>query len=154
MEEAIFDCRQCGDCCKGYGGTYITRQDIEAISRFIHADAERFVEMYCTMSGSRPMLAQRADGYCIFWDKICTIHPVKPFMCRAWPYIRSVLIDPANWYIMAGSCPGMRTDVSTEVIRKQVQDEWDRLNALENGNESEEATGFHQALHPSGSSNV
>lgn len=134
-EEPLFDCRQCGDCCKGYGGTYVTQKDIFAISRFIDVDPALFLDVYCSMSGSRPVLAQRVDGYCIFWDNICTIHPVKPFMCRAWPYIRGVLIDPANWYVMAGSCPGMRTDVSTEVILKQVREEWNRLNALKNGNE-------------------
>lgn len=132
-ESPIFACRQCGDCCKGYGGTYVTPEDIIAISRFVGIDPERFVESYCTFSGSRPVLSQRADGYCIFWDQLCTIHPVKPFMCRAWPYIRSVLIDPANWYAMAGSCPGMRTDVSTERIRESVQTQWNRLISEKKG---------------------
>ncbi|MEW6260223.1 MAG: YkgJ family cysteine cluster protein [Thermodesulfobacteriota bacterium] len=132
-EQPIFTCRQCGDCCKGYGGTYLTSADIAAISRFIGVEPGPFLETYCTFSGSKPVLSQRADGYCIFWDRLCTIHPVKPFMCRAWPYIRSVLIDPDNWYAMAGSCPGMRTDVSTDRIREVVQAQWDRLIAGKQG---------------------
>jgi len=28
----IFKCRQCGECCKGYGGTFVTENEIEAIA--------------------------------------------------------------------------------------------------------------------------
>ncbi len=31
----IFDCKKCGDCCKGYGGTFVTEQDIKAISAYL-----------------------------------------------------------------------------------------------------------------------
>ena len=40
----IFHCEQCGDCCTGYGGTYITPKDITAIADYINADAEKFIE--------------------------------------------------------------------------------------------------------------
>jgi Fe-S-cluster containining protein len=119
--ENIFKCRNCGDCCRGYGGTYVTREDIEAIAEFIHADSKRFVEDYCQMSGSKPVLAQREGGYCIFWDQLCTIHPVKPRMCRRWPYIKSILVDPGNWLSMADSCPGIVTELPVERIVEVVQ---------------------------------
>ena len=119
--EALFDCRLCGDCCKGYGGTYVTREDIEAISGYIGVDTRKFVSEYCQYSGDRPLLAQRDDGYCIFWDKLCTIHPVKPLMCKQWPFLRSLLVDPGNWQIMADSCPGIRADVSDCAIEKCVK---------------------------------
>ncbi len=117
--EDIFECRRCGECCNGYGGTYVTREDIEAIAEFIGADPERFLGDFCQMSGSRPVLAAGDNGYCIFWkDKICTIHPVKPRMCRVWPFLESVVTDPANWRIMSSMCPGIRTDVSdAEIVR-------------------------------------
>ncbi len=28
-------------------------------------------------------------------------------MCRAWPFIRTLVNHPENWEAMAGSCPGM-----------------------------------------------
>ena len=117
----LFRCLRCGDCCKGYGGTYVTDQDIEAIAGFIGLDPGRFVAQYCTFSGSRPLLTQRSDGYCIFWDGLCKIHPVKPLMCRRWPFIDSLLVDLSNWLIMADSCPGMRTDVPAEVLGKYLK---------------------------------
>jgi len=116
----IFNCRGCGDCCKGYGGTYVTPRDIERIAAFIRVDPDSFVSRFCVFSGGRPVLAQGRNGYCIFWDQLCTVHPVKPRMCKAWPFIRSVLVDVDNWHIMASVCPGMRTDVPDGVIRRCV----------------------------------
>jgi hypothetical protein len=120
----IFQCRQCGECCKGFGGTYVNPDDIRAIAEYIGADPGRFAEKYCQKSGSRQVLAQGEDGYCVFRkDKLCSIHPVKPRMCRAWPFIPGVLADPANWRIMANSCPGIRTGFSDEVILRCVKQE-------------------------------
>ena len=33
--EDLFECHKCGDCCKGFGGTYVTQTDIENIAKFI-----------------------------------------------------------------------------------------------------------------------
>jgi uncharacterized protein len=113
----IFNCRQCGDCCKGFGGTYVSPEDVQAIAAFIHMDSQLFLEKCCQLSGKKTVLAQAENGYCVFWkDRICTIHPVKPRMCKAWPFIPNVLRDPQNWYIMAGLCPGIRTDVTPSQI--------------------------------------
>ena len=118
----LFECRQCGECCRGFGGTYVTDADIAAIAAYIGATAAEVAEHYCQPSGSRLVVAQKGPGgYCVFWDSgLCGIHPVKPHMCRAWPFIRSVLTDPLNWFSMASTCPGMRTDVSEADILREV----------------------------------
>lgn len=122
----IFNCRQCGDCCKGFGGTYLSAEDIDCIAAFIHTAPESFLEKYCQFSGKKPVLAQSENGYCIFWkDRICTIHPVKPRMCKAWPFIPNVLKDPENWYIMAGLCPGIRADFTPSEIVNCVRTQID-----------------------------
>jgi Fe-S-cluster containining protein len=119
--KAIFQCTMCGECCRGFGGTYVSRADIEAICAYTGILPESFVEKYCIRSGSRLVLKQNDDGYCIFWDQKCTIHPVKPRMCKAWPFIESVLIDVGNWHAMASMCPGIRTDVSQGDILRCVR---------------------------------
>jgi Fe-S-cluster containining protein len=125
--DAIFECRQCGDCCRGYGGTFVSKQDIDAIASFLGTDPESFVATYCRLSGKKPLLTQKEDGYCIFWDRICTIHPVKPQMCRQWPFIESVLRDVVNWRIMASMCPGMWAEAPEsrvkECVRRAFRDE-------------------------------
>ena len=125
----IFKCRQCGDCCKGYGGTFVTDKEIDSIALYINVDPESFIEKYCQMSGKRPVLSQVDGGYCIFWDKKCKIHPVKPYMCKAWPFLKSVLVDINNWEIMGTLCPGIRTDIPDNVVEKCVQE---KLVKMEN----------------------
>jgi Fe-S-cluster containining protein len=119
----IFECLKCGDCCRGYGGTYLTDRDIKTIAAYVQKDLDVFKANYCRASGSRTFLTQQHNGYCIFWDRdhACTIHPVKPRMCRQWPYIESVLVDVDNWRIMASMCPGIRTDVPDHRIIEEVQ---------------------------------
>ena len=116
----IFKCTMCGDCCKGYGGTFVTKEDIDAIAEYIKADRESFVSKYCEISGGKPVLARGNDGFCVFWNKMCTIHSVKPRMCREWPFIKSVLVDTDNWYVMAGMCPGIRTDLPVDLVRECI----------------------------------
>ncbi len=124
--EDIFKCKKCGDCCKGYGGTFITEKEIETIAAHIHTDPDAFVENYCQISGGKKILAQAGDMYCIFWDGLCTIHSVKPRMCKTWPFIESILVDTINWSIMASLCPGIRTDVPNRIIKKRVAEELSR----------------------------
>ena len=119
--EALFVCIQCGECCKGYGGTYLSVTDIDTISRFLGISADWLVAHYTRQSGGRRLIAQGDNGYCIFWDKVCTIHPVKPKMCRQWPFIRSILADVGNWQAMASSCPGMNANAPDHKILECVK---------------------------------
>ena len=118
--QTLFSCTLCGDCCKGYGGTYITDTDIEALARFLGQTTLRVKAHYTRLSGSGRLIAQGENGYCVFWNQVCTIHPVKPKMCRQWPFIRSILVDVGNWRAMASACPGMDADAAERLIRECV----------------------------------
>jgi len=119
--EDFFKCRQCGDCCNGFGGTRLSDRDIYAIADYLEISTDQLIAKYCQVAGKALHLAQKKDGYCIFWDQLCTIHPVKPRMCRAWPFIESILIDPDNWQIMAGMCPGIDPDAPPEKLKACVR---------------------------------
>lgn len=129
-KDKIFDCRLCGDCCKGFGGTYVTEDDIAKIASFIGENPETFIKKYCVYSGSKPVLALGKDGFCIFFDKEkqCTIHPVKPYMCKAWPYIKTIIKNPENWNAMANSCPGMEKDIPHQRLKQIVRKKADKLD--------------------------
>jgi uncharacterized protein len=124
--EDIFQCNMCGDCCKGFGGTYVTEEEIAAISNYLNIDSVSFINAYCQITRIGTVLSQKKDGYCVFWDKKCSIHPVKPPMCKAWPFIEAVVTDVSNWHIMANACPGIRTDFPDRLIvacvRKVISD--------------------------------
>jgi Fe-S-cluster containining protein len=125
-EALLFSCQQCGSCCRGYGGTFLSQRDIQKITVFTKTDPASFVETYCRYSGGRPILAQQENGFCIFWNEVCTIHPVKPRMCREWPFIPGVLADPANWEIMAASCPGIQTNVPIDWVLTHIRNRQSR----------------------------
>lgn len=118
----IFQCRQCGECCRGFGGTLVSGADVDAIAEYLGISPNVFAKTYCVRSGSGTVLVQGEDGYCVFAENaLCRIHPVKPRMCRAWPFIEGVLRDPGNWQIMAGACPGIRADVPEATVIKCVK---------------------------------
>jgi len=104
----------CGECCKGYGGAFVNEEETKAISQYLHIDPESFLKDYCQWSGERPLIRVSESGYCVFWKEVCTIHEVKPRMCKLWPFIQSILVDPTNWDAMGSMCPGIRTDVNRE----------------------------------------
>ncbi len=118
----IFQCQQCGECCTGFGGTYVTQRDIENIATYINVDTDEFISKFCDSSGKRYVLTQGKEGKCIFFDteKQCTIHPVKPYMCKAWPFIPAVVKHPENWNAMAGSCRGIKKDIPAQALKKIV----------------------------------
>jgi hypothetical protein len=35
--------------------------------------------------------------------------------------LKSLLVDPTNWQIMADSCPGMRPDVAVHTLEKHLK---------------------------------
>lgn len=118
--EHFFECTQCGECCRGYGGTYVSPTDIAALADYLGLAQDDVRSRYCIFSGSKMLLAQRPDGFCVFWDRNCTIHPVKPLMCRRWPFIPSLLMDVANWRIMADSCPGIKKEAGPRDLLAHV----------------------------------
>lgn len=136
--DALFECGKCGDCCRGFGGTYVTRMDIDNIAAYTCISLKIILEKYCERSGSRIVLGRKEDGYCIFWDGLCTIHPVKPRMCRAWPFIENVLRAPENWRVMAEACPGIRPDFPESAVVSCVREKLAELDRNGTSAESDE----------------
>jgi uncharacterized protein len=40
----------------------------------------------------------------------CTIHPVKPRICRDWPFLPAILLHPNELEAAKGACPGLNRD--------------------------------------------
>jgi hypothetical protein len=40
----------CGDCCKGFGGTYVAEEEIRAISNYLNIDSVSFINKYCQIT--------------------------------------------------------------------------------------------------------
>jgi hypothetical protein len=110
----VFECQQCGDCCVGRGGIYVKPQEAEEIAAFLSLDLEGFILRYMEDSPQGPRLGVR-DGVCIFVeDNRCRVHPVKPFICRQWPFFPALLLDQEELEYAKGACPGIAPDCTHE----------------------------------------
>lgn len=118
----FFECQKCGECCKGYGGAFVSELEADRISRHLMIAPDRFIRDYCDRSGSRRLIKTGESGRCIFWDRLCTIHEVKPRMCKIWPFIESILVDPqTNWATIKSMCPGARDYASIDELCECVR---------------------------------
>ena len=114
----FFECSQCGDCCTGQGGTYVDEAKIKEIADFLKISVEELKKDYlCQSSSGKYMIACSKEGKCIFFDKNCSIHPVKPRMCREWPFIPAIIKVPENWEQMAEACPGIKKQAKVSDLK-------------------------------------
>ena len=126
----IFECQQCGKCCFGFGGTYVIEKDINKIAGYLNITPDNFITQFCDKSGTKNVLTQKENGFCIFFDKNCTIHSVKPDMCKAWPFLKTILKNPENWDAMANSCKGMKKQIPHKILKQIVSREIQKLITL------------------------
>ncbi|MBW1650396.1 MAG: YkgJ family cysteine cluster protein [Deltaproteobacteria bacterium] len=119
--ENFFECKECGECCKGYGGTSVSEKKIEEAAAFINIGIRQFIDKYCVNMGNGYALAQKKDGFCIFFkNKLCLIHSVKPKMCKDWPFIKNVVKRPETWLVIAQTCPGINKNASLKQVAEYI----------------------------------
>lgn len=111
-----FECRMCGRCCYGEGGIVVEEEEIERISRFLGVQRQIFVLQFCEERGGSTQIRTGWDNYCIFFDqeKMCLIHPVKPWRCALWPFYSAIVSDRENWEQAKEACPGINSICSFE----------------------------------------
>jgi Fe-S-cluster containining protein len=70
-----------------------------------------FCRLYMEASALGPRLTV-ADGVCVFLmpGGFCRVHPVKPFICRQWPFLPALLVDPDELENAKTACPGIDPD--------------------------------------------
>jgi len=103
-----FSCTQCGDCCTGRPGfVWVTREEVEAIARFLEVSIEDLRERALRKVHGRVSLTERANGDCVFYAKGCSIYPARPIQCRTFPFWPENLRSERDWDEAASECPGM-----------------------------------------------
>jgi Fe-S-cluster containining protein len=111
----VFQCRQCGDCCVGRGGILVKPDEVEAMAALLALPETEFCRRFVEASALGPRLIA-ADGVCVFLmaGGLCRVHPVKPFICRQWPFLPAILMDPDELEHAKGACPGINPACSHE----------------------------------------
>jgi hypothetical protein len=94
-KSTVFQCQQCGDCCTGRGGIFVRPHEVEAMAALLALSVAEFSRRFVEPSPMGPRLTV-ADGVCVFLlaKGLCRVHPVKPSICRQWPFLPALLIDP------------------------------------------------------------
>jgi hypothetical protein len=105
----VFHCRQCGDCCSGRGGIYVRPDEVEAMAGLVELSVEEFCRRFVEASALGPRLTVAANGFCVFQleGNLCRVHAVKPFICRQWPFLPAMLVDPDELENAKTACPGI-----------------------------------------------
>jgi len=87
-EPKTFQCRQCGNCCRGEGFVRATEDEIMQMSAFLGISPEDFQSKYTRSSLFRGYwLAENPNKDCVFLEgNRCLVHPVKPTQCRIFPF--------------------------------------------------------------------
>jgi Fe-S-cluster containining protein len=84
-----FVCHRCGNCCKGEGFVWLSREDIRRIAAHLGLGQEDFVKRYTRMAEGRLALIDHAipETACVFYEEGlgCAIHAVKPKQCADFP---------------------------------------------------------------------
>jgi Fe-S-cluster containining protein len=45
-----FDCKMCGECCKGKGGIRLVKEEIKAIAECLKITKKEFLKKYCVLN--------------------------------------------------------------------------------------------------------
>ncbi|KPJ67351.1 MAG: hypothetical protein AMJ45_03095 [Syntrophobacter sp. DG_60] len=134
-----FDCKMCGECCKGKGGIRIVGEEINVIAKYLKITKREFLKKYCVLNGNHYYIKEKEDISCIFLDEDgkCLIHPCKPLPCKLWPYWKGLLNSELDWQALMSFCPGLNKDALYELFvkegisyRQKIMNEKDERNYL------------------------
>ena len=110
----VFSCRQCGECCQGERGILVTGAEHEAMAAFLGLSPEDFAARYLVASPMGLQLASLNGACALQADNRCRVHPVKPRICREWPFLQALLDDADEFEAAKGACPGLAADAGHE----------------------------------------
>ena len=76
------------------------------MARFLDLERDEVGRRFLRRVGDGLSLIDNDRQECIFWEKGCTIYPVRPTQCRTFPFWRENLESPAAWDAVESVCPG------------------------------------------------
>ena len=114
MTKTVFDCRMCGHCCEGEGGIVISPKDLTRLHEGMNLGQQAFLDTYAILRNGKWQVKTGEDGNCIFFraGQGCSVHAIKPDVCRAWPFFRGNMVDTESLHLAKEFCPGIRPDAT------------------------------------------
>ncbi len=117
---SVFECKKCGQCCRGRGGIVLAKRDLARLAAFLGLSEAETAERHALSDSGKLKLKLGADGSCIFFQAGvgCGVHAAKPDVCRAWPFFRGNIEDPYSFAMAREYCQGIGKDVSFECFSR------------------------------------
>jgi len=82
------------------------------MAAFLQLSLEDFRNRYLVASPLGMQVAT-VNGVCVFLEgQRCQIHPVKPRICREWPFLPALLAHADEFEGAKGACPGIDPQAS------------------------------------------
>lgn len=109
-EGLCFECTGCGACCRRPGEVYLTHEEVDALSAFLKLSVDHFEQTYLKLEPEGLWSIHIEPGKpCPFLDEQerCTVQPVKPWQCRAYPFWPEVVETAQSWEEEAACCEGI-----------------------------------------------
>jgi uncharacterized protein len=113
-QRPVFSCRQCGECCRGERGILVTAAEHQAMAAHLGLAPQDFAARYLVATSLGPQLASRNGACALQQDGLCQVHPVKPRICREWPFLQALLAYADEFEAAKGACPGLAEDAGHE----------------------------------------
>lgn len=124
-----FQCKQCGSCCKSDSMMPLTLDDIFRMADFLDLEPDEFFARYCAevccAGSSVPMPYLKRETGCPFLeDGLCSIHFVKPLLCKSMPstlfgslqYLRGKMPPSCS---LQGMRPGAHTHINDDDVTRE-----------------------------------
>jgi len=109
----VFHCRQCGECCQGRGGILPSPVERELIAQYLQMPLDELIRDYLEPTPLGLAIKNKPGGGCIFLEeKRCRIHPVKPRICRDWPFLPALLLHEDEFTAAKTACAGLQPESS------------------------------------------
>jgi len=105
-----FECpSDCSNCCQLSGGfVFLTNEEATAISAYLEAPKELFLEWFTRDVDGNLALVDGEDEHCVFLEEgKCSIYPVRPKQCRTYPFWPENMKTKAHWNLTKKMCPGI-----------------------------------------------
>lgn len=108
--EVKFECQEnCSNCCKLPGGfVYLSEKETADIADYLDVRENLFLQWFTRIIDDKLCLVDGGNEYCVFLeDNKCSVYPVRPQQCRAYPFWRENLKSKARWRQTSEQCPGI-----------------------------------------------
>jgi Fe-S-cluster containining protein len=118
----VFSCQQCGECCRGERGILVTPAEHAAMAAHLGLALEDFAARYLLETAMGPQLASRRGSCILQAGGLCLVHPVKPRICREWPYLAALLQHADEFEAAKEACPGLAPDAGHEEFIREARE--------------------------------